>query len=122
MFYLFLYMTHCYVKDICYCVFQINGENVIRASHDRVVHLIRSTGDTLAMKVVTVKQGQRGQADWFSQQDRSLTMPNRQKKKGSFKSTLSEITSDSPPLTQNWKLHIPFPEKKLNYNKPERFE
>ncbi|KAH3738659.1 SH3 and multiple ankyrin repeat domains protein 3-like isoform X2 [Dreissena polymorpha] len=62
-------------------ILEINGENVVRASHDRVVHLIRSTGNTLAMKVVTVQLGNRGQ-DWFiNEQDRNLTMPNRQKKK-----------------------------------------
>ena len=60
-------------------VFQINGENVVRASHDRVVHLIRGTGDTLAMKVVTVKPAGRAQ-DWFAQQDKAMTMPNRKKK------------------------------------------
>jgi len=47
-----------------------------------VVHLIRSTGDTLAMKVVTVRTGGARTADWFAQ-DRSLTLPNRgMKKKG----------------------------------------
>ncbi|XP_060600298.1 SH3 and multiple ankyrin repeat domains protein 2-like isoform X2 [Ruditapes philippinarum] len=60
-------------------ILEINGENVVRASHDRVVHLIRSTGDTLAMKVVTVKPASRSQ-DWFVHQDKSLTMPNRKKK------------------------------------------
>lgn len=60
-------------------ILEINGENVVRASHDRVVHLIRSTGDTLAMKVVTVKPAGRSQ-DWFVHQDKSLTMPNRKKK------------------------------------------
>ena len=68
-------------------ILQINGENVVRASHDRVVHLIRGTGDTLAMKVVTVKPGNRSQ-DWF-QEDKSLTMPNRKKKGTQF--TLSYI-------------------------------
>ena len=50
----------------------------MRASHDRVVHLIRGTGDTLAMKVVTVRAGSRTQ-DWFNQKEWS-TMPNRKKK------------------------------------------
>ncbi|KAL4233853.1 hypothetical protein ACF0H5_008529 [Mactra antiquata] len=59
-------------------ILEINGENVVRASHDRVVHLIRSTGDTLAMKVVTVKSSNMSQ-DWFNQ-DKSMTMPNRKKK------------------------------------------
>ena len=54
---------------------------MVRASHDRVVHLIRGTGDTLAMKVVTVRAGSRTH-DWFNQKEYSSTMPNR-KKKGS---------------------------------------
>ncbi|XP_052808727.1 SH3 and multiple ankyrin repeat domains protein 2-like isoform X2 [Mya arenaria] len=60
-------------------ILEINGENVIKASHDRVVHLIRSTGDTLAMKVVTV-QPSGGRADWFNG-DKSMTMPHKMKKK-----------------------------------------
>ena len=35
------------------CV-QINGESVTRASHERVVQLIRSSGDILRMKVLSV--------------------------------------------------------------------
>lgn len=60
-------------------ILEINGENVVRASHDRVVHLIRGTGDTLAMKVVTVRAGSRTH-DWFNQKEWSSTMPNRKKK------------------------------------------
>ncbi|KAL3882996.1 hypothetical protein ACJMK2_029296, partial [Sinanodonta woodiana] len=60
-------------------ILEINGENVVRASHDRVVNLIRASGNTLAMKVVTVHPTGRSQ-EWFVHQNHSKTMPNRKKK------------------------------------------
>ncbi|XP_060063294.1 SH3 and multiple ankyrin repeat domains protein 1-like [Ylistrum balloti] len=59
---------------------EINGENVVRASHDRVVQLIRQAGDTLAMKVVTV-QRQETADQWLQHQDGSMTLPTRGGKK-----------------------------------------
>ncbi|XP_069128290.1 SH3 and multiple ankyrin repeat domains protein 2-like isoform X7 [Argopecten irradians] len=59
---------------------EINGENVVRASHDRVVQLIRQAGDTLAMKVVTV-QRQETADQWLQHQDGSMTLPVRGGKK-----------------------------------------
>ena len=62
---------------------QINGENVIRASHEHVVHLIRSSSDVLTLKVVTVTHTERA-ADWTLQPGDAavaghLTLPNRKK-------------------------------------------
>lgn len=56
-------------------MFQINGENVVRASHDRVVQVIRHSGDTLAMKVVTVRP-QENPVNW-QHTDGTMTMPTR---------------------------------------------
>ena len=56
-------------------IFQINGENVVRASHDRVVHVIRHSGDTLAMKVVTVRP-QENPVNW-QHTDGTMTLPTR---------------------------------------------
>ena len=52
-----------YLLKICICTdiyifctqFQINGESVVNATHEHTVQLIKRSGDTLAMKVVTVK-------------------------------------------------------------------
>ncbi|XP_021353148.1 uncharacterized protein LOC110450175 isoform X8 [Mizuhopecten yessoensis] len=59
---------------------EINGENVVRASHDRVVQLIRQAGDTLAMKVVTVQRPETAD-QWLQHQDGSMTLPVRGGKK-----------------------------------------
>ncbi|KAL5009500.1 hypothetical protein ScPMuIL_011805 [Solemya velum] len=59
-------------------ILEINGDNVVRASHDQVVHLIRTSGNSLALKVVTVKPVNR-QQDWFIHQDGCMTVPSRKK-------------------------------------------
>ena len=56
-------------------MFQINGENVVRASHDRVVQVIRHSGETLAMKVVTVRP-QENPVNW-QHTDGTMTLPTR---------------------------------------------
>ena len=85
--------------------FQINGENVVCASHDRVVNLIRGTGDTLAMKVVTVRAGSRSQ-DWFNQNSYSSTMPNRKKKGEKIYNNKVLIKSEPKTYPLNQKLEI----------------
>ncbi|XP_046359225.2 SH3 and multiple ankyrin repeat domains protein 3-like isoform X1 [Haliotis rufescens] len=57
---------------------EINGENVVRASHERVVQLIRTARSTLAMTVVTVRPLDRN-SDWFVHQDGVMTLPNRKR-------------------------------------------
>ncbi|XP_012946399.1 SH3 and multiple ankyrin repeat domains protein 1 [Aplysia californica] len=60
-------------------ILEINGENVIRASHEHVVHLIRSSSDVLTLKVVTVTHTDR-MADWTLQADAgAMTLPARRK-------------------------------------------
>ncbi|CAG2241111.1 SHANK [Mytilus edulis] len=56
-------------------ILEINGENVVRASHDRVVQVIRNSGDTLAMKVVTVRP-QQNPVNW-QHMDGTMTLPSR---------------------------------------------
>ncbi|XP_063403689.1 SH3 and multiple ankyrin repeat domains protein 1-like isoform X5 [Mytilus trossulus] len=56
-------------------ILEINGENVVRASHDRVVQVIRNSGDTLAMKVVTVRP-QQNPVNW-QHIDGTMTLPSR---------------------------------------------
>ncbi|XP_041354554.1 uncharacterized protein LOC121372324 [Gigantopelta aegis] len=58
---------------------EINDENVVRASHERVVQLIRSSRDRLKMKVVTVRPLEKDN-DWFIHQDGAMTLPNRIKR------------------------------------------
>nr|KAG5704985.1 hypothetical protein BaRGS_022827 [Batillaria attramentaria] len=63
-------------------ILEINGENVVRASHERVVQLIRSSGNTLTLKVVSVRTTTETPAsptDWFKHQDGSRTLPTRKK-------------------------------------------
>ena len=36
-------------------LFQINGENVMNATHEKTVRLIQETKDVLQMKIITVK-------------------------------------------------------------------
>ncbi|XP_062608347.1 SH3 and multiple ankyrin repeat domains protein 2-like isoform X4 [Saccostrea cucullata] len=57
-------------------ILEINGENVVRASHDRVVQLIRQSGDTLALKVVTVKPLEKPD-HWLQHHNGTMTLPNR---------------------------------------------
>ncbi|XP_078327445.1 uncharacterized protein LOC111102495 isoform X2 [Crassostrea virginica] len=57
-------------------ILEINGENVVRASHDRVVQLIRQSGDTLALKVVTVKPLDKPD-HWLQHHNGTMTLPNR---------------------------------------------
>nr|XP_034334437.1 SH3 and multiple ankyrin repeat domains protein 3 isoform X4 [Crassostrea gigas] len=57
-------------------ILEINGENVVRASHDRVVQLIRQAGDTLALKVVTVKPLEKPE-HWLQHHNGTMTLPNR---------------------------------------------
>ncbi|XP_056013643.1 SH3 and multiple ankyrin repeat domains protein 3-like isoform X6 [Ostrea edulis] len=57
-------------------ILEINGENVVRASHDRVVQLIRHSGDTLALKVVTVKPLEKPD-HWLQHHNGTMTLPNR---------------------------------------------
>lgn len=57
-------------------ILEINGENVVRASHDRVVQLIRQSGDTLALKVVTVKPLEKPE-HWLQHHNGTMTLPNR---------------------------------------------
>lgn len=69
-------------KWMCLSGWQINGENVVRASHERVVQLIRSSGNDLVLKVVTVRPAMEQHAlssDWFRHQDGSMTLPPRKK-------------------------------------------
>ncbi|KAL8583266.1 hypothetical protein ACOMHN_043101 [Nucella lapillus] len=69
-------------------ILEINGECVTRASHERVVQLIRASGDVLTMKVVSVKGALEQQqhptsssaTDWFKQHDSARTLPTRGKK------------------------------------------
>lgn len=64
------------IVSTCICfLFQINGENVVRASHDRVVQVIRHSGDTLALKVVTVRP-QEIPVNW-QHTDGTMTLPIR---------------------------------------------
>ncbi|BFZ25284.1 hypothetical protein BsWGS_28323 [Bradybaena similaris] len=60
-------------------IIEINGENVVRASHEHVVHLIRSSSDVLALKVVTVVHTDHIPADWFMHPDGAMTLPSRKK-------------------------------------------
>lgn len=53
---------------------------MVRASHDRVVQIIRQSGDTLALKVVTVKPISKPD-HWLQHQDGSMTLPSRASKK-----------------------------------------
>ena len=48
---------------------------MVRASHDRVVQVIRNSGDTLAMKVVTVRP-QQNPVNW-QHIDGTMTLPTR---------------------------------------------
>ncbi|GFR66613.1 SH3 and multiple ankyrin repeat domains protein 2 [Elysia marginata] len=41
-------------------ILEINNENVVRASHEHVVHLIRSSSDVLTLKVITVSSSSDG--------------------------------------------------------------
>lgn len=67
--------THMFIFYFYFFFIQINGENVVRASHDRVVQVIRHSGDTLAMKVVTVQQ-QQTPVNW-QHMDGTMTLPTR---------------------------------------------
>lgn len=49
---------------------------MVRASHDRVVQLIRQSGDTLALKVVTVKPLEKPE-HWLQHHNGTMTLPNR---------------------------------------------
>lgn len=49
---------------------------MVRASHDRVVQLIRHSGDTLALKVVTVKPLEKPD-HWLQHHNGTMTLPNR---------------------------------------------
>lgn len=49
---------------------------MVRASHDRVVQLIRQAGDTLALKVVTVKPLEKPE-HWLQHHNGTMTLPNR---------------------------------------------
>ncbi|XP_013070339.1 SH3 and multiple ankyrin repeat domains protein 2-like isoform X3 [Biomphalaria glabrata] len=60
-------------------ILEINGENVVRASHEHVVHLIRSSSNVLTLKVVTVTHADRTPADWAMHSDGSMTLPARKK-------------------------------------------
>ncbi|CAG5122612.1 unnamed protein product, partial [Candidula unifasciata] len=61
-------------------IIEINGENVVKASHEHVVHLIRSSSDVLALKVVTVTHNDNIPADWFMHPDSgAMTLPTRKK-------------------------------------------
>ncbi|KAH9525332.1 hypothetical protein Btru_001069 [Bulinus truncatus] len=60
-------------------ILEINSENVVRASHEHVVHLIRSSSNVLTLKVVTVTQADRTPADWSMHSDGSMTLPARKK-------------------------------------------
>ncbi|CAC5376249.1 SHANK [Mytilus coruscus] len=64
-------------------ILEINGENVVRASHDRVVQVIRNSGDTLAMKVVTVRP-QQNPVNW-QHIDGTMTLPSRSSASGNKK-------------------------------------
>lgn len=59
-------------------ILEINGQNVTRASHEYVVNLIKSSGNTLTMNVLTVKPTERDQ-NWYVHQDGSMTLPHRRK-------------------------------------------
>ncbi|CAL1544527.1 unnamed protein product, partial [Lymnaea stagnalis] len=60
-------------------IIEINGENVVRASHEHVVHLIRSSSDILTLKVITVTPTDRTPADWLMHADGAMTLPARKK-------------------------------------------
>ncbi|KAK0056670.1 SH3 and multiple ankyrin repeat domains protein 1-like isoform X3 [Biomphalaria pfeifferi] len=60
-------------------ILEINGENVVRASHEHVVHLIRSSSNVLTLKVVTVTHADSTPADWAMHSDGSMTLPARKK-------------------------------------------
>ncbi|ESP03122.1 hypothetical protein LOTGIDRAFT_171725 [Lottia gigantea] len=59
-------------------ILEINGENVVKATHERVVQLIRTSKESLIMKVVTARPVEKS-SDWFTHQDGSMTLPNRKK-------------------------------------------
>lgn len=59
-------------------ILEINGQNVTRASHEYVVSLIKSSGHSLTMNVLTVKPTERDQ-NWYVHQDGSMTLPHRRK-------------------------------------------
>ncbi|XP_064595523.1 SH3 and multiple ankyrin repeat domains protein 3-like [Liolophura sinensis] len=59
-------------------ILEINGHNVVQASHERVVELIKASGDTLKLKVVTVRPQEK---NWFVHQDGCMTLPTRGKGK-----------------------------------------
>lgn len=73
-------------------IFQINGENVVNATHEHTVELIKRSGDTLAMRVITVKPLSTEGHERDIHMDGTRTLPL--KKKGEFPNT---PTQTCPP-------------------------
>ena len=69
-------------KDLLF-MFQINGEVVVNATHEHTVNLIKYSGDTLAMKVITVKPLSPDGLEREIHADGTRTLPYKKKgKKG----------------------------------------
>ncbi|ELU12708.1 hypothetical protein CAPTEDRAFT_129833, partial [Capitella teleta] len=69
---------------------EINGESVVNATHEHTVRLIKESGDTLAMKVVTVRPTNREGLD--PHMDGTMTLPIK-KKKGSLSDRVLALSS-----------------------------
>ena len=67
-------------ESLYYYSFQINDISVVNATHERTVRLIKPSGDTLAMKVVTVEPlGHDGGIEVHA--DGTRTLPTKKKGK-----------------------------------------
>ena len=85
------------VSTIClYSVAQIDGVNVVQASHEQTVQIIKKAGDVLAMKVVraVLTQANGGNHLVNGAMNGSTTLPHRkpQRDEGKLKVKVAEKT------------------------------